>query len=246
MKRSNLIAVLLAFLAVACQPQVDRFTLNGQISQADGKTLYLDHMALDKVEVLDSVKLDAEGNFAFNPASPKDCFDFYRLRIDNKVVNLVIDSTETITVSSSLPVMQTDYTVDGSEDCSKLKELVLRQIEFLQDLRSVYSEYGNSNAVALEEKIMEMVDVFKSDIMTEFILPTPGSPCAYYALFLSINGQLLYNPQTDRQDARCYAAVATQMDINYPDAVRTTHLRNVALKGMARTSPSRNNEVSHP
>ena len=244
MKRSNLIAVLLAFLAVACQPQVDRFTLNGQISQADGKTLYLDHMALDKVEVLDSVKLDAEGNFAFNPASPKDCFDFYRLRIDNKVVNLVIDSTETITVSSSLPVMQTDYTVEGSKDCSKLKELVLRQIEFLQDLRSVYSEYGNSNAVALEEKIMEMVDVFKSDVMTEFILPTPGSPCAYYALFLSINGQLLYNPQTDRQDARCYAAVATQMDIKYPDAVRTTHLRNVALKGMSRTSPSRNNEVS--
>ncbi|MBO7049162.1 MAG: redoxin domain-containing protein [Bacteroidaceae bacterium] len=244
MKRSNLIAVLLAFLAVACQPQVDRFTLNGQISQADGKTLYLDHMALDKVEVLDSVKLDAEGNFAFNPASPKDCFDFYRLRIDNKVVNLVIDSTETITVSSSLPVMQTDYTVEGSKDCSKLKELVLRQIEFLQDLRSVYSEYGNSNAVALEEKIMEMVDVFKSDVMTEFILSTPGSPCAYYALFLSINGQLLYNPQTDRQDARCYAAVATQMDIKYPDAVRTTHLRNVALKGMAKTSPSRNNDVS--
>ena len=31
------------------------------------------------------------------------------------------------------------------------------------------------------------------------------------------------------------------MDMLYPDAVRTTHLHNVALKGMAKTSPSRNN-----
>ena len=42
----------------------------------------------------------------------------------------------------------------------------------------------------------------------------------------------------------CFAAVATQMDMLYTDAVRTEHLHNVALKGMAKTSPSRNKEVS--
>ena len=116
MKRSNLALALLGILTVACQPQVDRFTLNGQIVEADGKTLYLDHLALDRVEVIDSVKLDAEGEFTFNPVAPEDCFDFYRLRIDNKVVNLVIDSTETVTVKASLPVMQIAYMVEGSEN----------------------------------------------------------------------------------------------------------------------------------
>jgi glutathione peroxidase-family protein len=85
-----------------------------------------------------------------------------------------------------------------------------------------------------------MLEVFKSDINTEFIFPDPASPVAYYVLMLSINGQMLYNPQGDRQDAKCFAAVATQMDINYPDAVRTKHLHNVAIKGMARTSTARN------
>ena len=56
--------------------------MNGQIVEADGKMLYLDHMGLDKVEVIDSVRLDAEGQFSFSPAAPKDCFDFYRLRVD--------------------------------------------------------------------------------------------------------------------------------------------------------------------
>lgn len=239
MKRSNLIVAALALLTVACQPQVDRFTLNGRISQADGKTLYIDHIGLDRVEVLDSAKLDTEGEFSFNPVAPKDCFDFYRLRIENKTVNLVIDSTETVTVKASLPQMQVDYTVEGSDECVRLKDLVMRQIGLLQDLRRVSSQYNSQDVTALQQKVQEMVDVFKSEVMIDFIFPDPGSACAYYALFMSLNGQTLFNPQADRQDAKCFAAVATQMDQFYPEALRTVHLHNVALKGMSRTSPSR-------
>ena len=241
MKRSNLIIAVLAILTVACQPKVDRFTLNGQIAEANGKTLYLDHMGLDKVEVIDSVKLDAEGEFSFNPVAPGDCFDFYRLRIDGKVVNLVIDSTETVTVTASLPVMQIAYQVAGSDNSSRLKDLVMTQMELYQELRRLGRQNRGYDMNALELKINETVDVYKSRIMSEYIFPAPGSPVAYYALFLSLGGQMLFNPQADRQDARCYAAVATQMDIHYPEAVRTQHLHNVALKGMAKTSPSRNN-----
>ena len=238
MKSSNLVLLVLTLLTVACQPKVDRFTLNGQISEADGKTLYLDHLGLDKVEVIDSVKLDAEGKFTFSPVAPEDCFDFYRLRVDNKVLNLAIDSTETVTVTASLPVMQISYLVEGSENSSKLKELVMSQMRFMQDMRRVSSQYHSPDPTFLNERIKEMVDVFKSDVMTDFIMPDPGTPYAYYALFLSINGQMLFNPQADRQDAKCYAAVATQMDMLYPDALRTTHLHNVALKGMSKTSPA--------
>ena len=240
MKRSNLALLVLTLLTVACQPKVDRFTLNGQIVEAGGKMLYLDHMGLDKVEVIDSVRLDSEGQFSFSPAAPKDCFDFYRLRVDGKVVNLAIDSTETVTVTASLPVMQIAYMVDGSENSSRIKELVMTQMGLLQELRRMTSQYRGSDMSLLQEQINETVDVYKSEIMTDYIFPAPGSPCAYYALFLSINGQMLFNPQTDRQDAKCFAAVATQMDIYYPEAVRTEHLHNVALKGMAKTSPSRN------
>ena len=241
MKRSNLALLVLTLLTVACQPQVDRFTLNGQIVEADGKTLYLEHLGLDKIEVIDSVKLGVEGDFEFSPVAPADCFDFYRLRIDGKVINLAIDSTETVTVTASLPVMQIAYMVEGSENCNRLKDVVMRQMGLLQDLRRISSQYNSPDPTILQQKVKEMVDVFKSDILTEFILPNPGTPYAYYALFLSINGQVLFNPQADRQDAKCYAAVATQMDMLYPDAVRTTHLHNVALKGMAKTAPSRNN-----
>ena len=240
MKRSNSALLVLTILTVACQPQVDRFTLNGQIVEANGKTLYLDHMGLEKIEVIDSVKLDSDGEFCFNPVADKDCFDFYRLRIDGKVINLTIDSTETVTVTASLPVMQIAYMVEGSDNSARLKDLVMSQMGFLQDLRRLSNQDRNPDPAVFQQQVNEMVDVFKSELMTDYIMPAPGSPCAYYALFLSVNGQMLFNPQNDRQDAKCFAAVATQMDMLYPDAVRTTHLRNVALKGMAKTSPSRN------
>jgi len=244
MKSSNLALLALTILVAACQPNVDRFALNGRIVEADGKMLYLDHMALDKVEVIDSVKLDANGEFKFTPVAPQGCFDFYRLRIDRSVVNLVIDSTENVTVNASLPVMQIAYTVEGSENCNKIRELVMSQIGLMQDLRRLTSQYRGNDVADLETRLNELIDVFKSDVNSQFIFPDPGSPAAYYALFLSVNGQMLYDPQNNRQDAKCFAAVATQMDMRYPDGVRTAHLHNVALKGMAKTSPSRNNPTA--
>ena len=176
MKRINSALITLTILLAACQPGVDRFAVNGQITEADGKMLYLDHMGLDKVEVIDSAKLDAQGKFSFTPAAPQDCFDFYRLRVDRQVINIVIDSTETVTVNAALPSMQIDYSVEGSENCLKLKDLVLRQIGFRQDLRRVSSQYRSPEPAALNARISEMLEVFKSDINTEFIFPAPASP----------------------------------------------------------------------
>lgn len=238
MRRSNLLLLALSFLAVACQPETGRFTVEGQIAQADGKTMYLDHMGLDKVSVIDSVKLDEDGIFSFTASKSDDCFDFYRLRIDAQTINLVIDSTETVTVKASLPVMQVAYTVDGSEDNIRLKEVVMSQMSFLSELKSVSQQYRGAEVNTRSARINELVDVFKSDLKNEFILKDPASPSSYYALFLSVGGQMLFTPQNDRADAKCYAAVATQMDMLYPDAVRTKHIHNVALKGMSKTKPA--------
>ena len=240
MKRSNLVLLILTLLTVACQPTVDRFTLNGQIAEADGQMLYLDHMGHDRIETVDSVRLDSVGIFCFSQPATKDCFDFYRLRVDGRAINLAIDSTETVSIIASLPLMHISYAVQGSENSALIKEMVFKQVSLLRDLRSMASAYRSPDRAPLQQRMKERIDVFKSEITTRYILPDPSSAAAYYALFLSINGQMLFNPQADRQDAKCFAAVATQMDMLYPDATRTAHLHNVALKGMTMTAPSNN------
>ncbi|MBO7261204.1 MAG: AhpC/TSA family protein [Bacteroidaceae bacterium] len=240
MKRSNIFFLLsLLLITVACQQNVDRFTIDGVILEANEKTLYLDRVGADKTETIDSVKLNEEGRFSFSHPVTPDCFEFYRLRVDKQFINIAVDSTETISVYSALPSMAVSYRVEGSEQNSRLKDLVMEQIGMTQEINKLLQGFNGVEVGVMNATIMEKIDVFKTKIKNEYVLSNPGTPAAYYALFMTIRGNALFNAQADRQDAKCFAAVATQMDLHYPDAVRTKHIHNIALKGMSMTAPAR-------
>lgn len=240
MKRSNLLLLLSVFIiTVACQQQVDRFTVDGVILEANEKTLYFDRIGADKTLTVDSVVLDEEGQFSFSHPGSTDCFEFYRLRIDGQFVNLVVDSTETISVYASLPSMAVSYRVEGSENCNRLKDLVMEQIGITQEINKMLQGFNGLEVGVMNDRLQETMDVFKTKIKNEYILSNPSSPSAYYALFMTVKGNQLFNAQANRQDAKCFASVATQMDLLYPDAVRTKHLHNIAMKGMTMTAPAK-------
>lgn len=216
------------------QNRFDGFTVNGEISSADGSTLYLDWLGINSIQTVDSVVLDPSGEFSFRQPRPES-YDFYRLRLDNQVINLSVDSTETITVKADKSSMGTGYEVTGSENCAVLKSLVLAQMNIQSEINDMVAKSGPETGI-LAQRVNEKVDIFKSDICNNYIFSCPDKPCAYYALFMRINATPLFRPQESRQDAKCFASVATVMDLKYPGTVRTTHLHNVALKVMKATA----------
>jgi len=237
-KGSILFAGVLAILCTVGCHKTDSFTVQGSIEGASGQTLYLENLGVNAISIVDSVKLGEDGSFSFTqPSAPM--FDFYRLRLGRQVINLVIDSTETVTVNASQPTMQTGYTVQGSEDSQRLKELVMDQIGLQQELKQITSDTQGMTLTTLRERVNETIGNFKTRIKNNYVLNDPASPLAYYALFSSIDGTKLFDVMGDRQDAKCYAAVATSLDLKYPDQPRTRHLKNVALKGMKATAPVR-------
>ena len=126
MRKLQNILILTALLVAASCTKQSMATIEGAITEANEKTLYLDFLGVTKVNVCDSAKLDADGNFCFQVPVP-ECFDFYRLRIGKEVVYLSVDSTETLRVNAALPTMSVAYEVEGSEDNLMLKELVRKQ-----------------------------------------------------------------------------------------------------------------------
>ena len=85
-----------------------KFNINGTITQAKDSVLYLENMSLNGPKAVDSVKLDENGNFEFKQKAP-DAPEFYRLRIASQMVNLAVDSTESITVKAAYPTMSANY-----------------------------------------------------------------------------------------------------------------------------------------
>lgn len=223
----------LTMLATACKDKGEQFEINGRIAEADGKTLYFEAVTLNGIEALDSTRLDEDGQFCFQGTRPFNP-EFYRLRIDRQIVNLSVDSTETIHVEAELPDMGTDYEVEGSGNCLTLKEINNKLIALQQSIKDI----ANDKALTLGEQerlVHEKINLYKNEMKMHYIMENPASAPAYFALFQTVNGSLIFNPISNPDDIKFVGAVATAWDANYPGTSRTENLHNIAIQGMKNT-----------
>ena len=213
-----------------------KFHINGNITEATDSMLYLENLSLNGPVKIDSVKLGEDGAFAFDEnAMDSITPEFYRLRIANQSINLSIDSTETIKVKASYPQMSYKYEVEGSENCSKIKELSIKQM-ILQNNINAITKSPNMGIDSVDVIVARMLDGYKQDIKVNYIFKEPMKASSYYALFQTIQlgnvNSLIFNPRNNKDDVRVFAAVATSWDTYYPGAERGKNLHNIAIEGM--------------
>ena len=214
-------AALAALTITACSSG-PKFQVNGDVSGADGKMLYLEASGLEGIVPLDSVKLKGEGTFSFKQPRPESP-EFYRLRIDDKIINFSVDSIETIQIKAPYVDFSTTYTVEGSENSNKIKELTLKQIRLQKEVDDLLA--------ALRSNRMGH-DVFEDSLAT---LLNNYTAAAYFALFQKLNNYLIFDPLNNKDDVKCFAAVATSLNNAFPHAVRSKNLYNIVIKGMKNT-----------
>ena len=213
-----------------------KFHINGNITEATDSMLYLENLSLNGPVKIDSVKLGEDGSFAFDEnAMDSITPEFYRLRIANQSINLSIDSTETVKVKASYPQMSYKYEVEGSENCSKIKELSIKQM-ILQNNINAIAKSPNMGIDSVDVIVARMLDGYKQDIKVNYIFKEPMKASSYYALFQTIQlgnvNSLIFNPRNNKDDVRVFAAVATSWDTYYPGAERGKNLHNIAIEGM--------------
>lgn len=235
MKKISNILIFTTLLCVVSCTKSPQATIEGHITEAADKVLYLDHIGVERATVTDSIKLNKDGAFRFHVAQP-ECFDFYRLRIGKEMMYISVDSTETLTLTAALPSMSVAYEVKGSEDNLMLKQLVHKQRELQYAVQQAVREANTINTA--QASISALVEGYKKAVRMEYIYPNPGKPYAYFALFQRLGGQLIFDPLNTRDDIRCFAAVATNLDLFYPEAERTKNLKSIALKGLRNTRPT--------
>ena len=219
----------LAVLAMASCTE-KKFHVEGNITNAKDSLLYLENVGIEDISVIDSVRLDEDGAFSFSGAA-QEAPEFYRLRISDQIINLSIDSTETVTVRAQYPQMATKYEVEGSDNWLKIKELALKQID-LQQRAIAVSEDEQLTVKQTNDSILQMINRYKEDVKANYIFKEPNKPYAYFALFQTLGNMLLFNPRNDKDDIKAFAAVATSWDTYYPNAERGANLHNIALEGM--------------
>ena len=221
--------MMLAALTIASCSD-NKFTVEGQIGNAKDSVLYFENVGLEGINVLDSVKLNDGGDFSFRQEAP-GAPEFYRLRIADQIINVSIDSTETVQIKGSYPNMASDYTVSGSENCEKIKELALRQMD-LQSRAIAIQKDPSLSIDRANDSIQNIINAYKEDVKRNYIYKEPMKAYSYFALFQAIGNYLIFNPKSNKEDIKAFAAVATSWDTYYPHAERGQNLHNIAIEGM--------------
>lgn len=228
LKQNYMKKLLFYFAAImlfaACAPKSN---INGSITDAKDKTIYLEHTSLTTTTLLDSAKLDAKGTFKFSVETPQYP-DFYRIRLNNQFVVFALDSTtKNINITASAKELN-NANIEGSETSVEI-----------QRLRNSNFELQHAAIEGDTAKVTKML-TFHKRLAQEIVLANPRSAAAYYAINQTINGAYYMTPY-NKEDLPFWNAVATAWDLHYPEYERAIELKQNVLLAI---SQQRNSQLS--
>ncbi|MDE7408624.1 MAG: DUF4369 domain-containing protein [Muribaculaceae bacterium] len=202
-------AASVAAIAIAGGCGEKGFKINGELAGSDG-----DKILLEKADfsgywtIVDSTRTDSKGKFSFSQPQQSGP-EIFRLSLDDKFIYLPVDSTETLTVTSSKQNFGHDFNVSGTEQAS-------RMAQFEKDLIAFAPYFDNADSLKN----------FKKHIYNNYIHDGRGNVMSYYILTKTVGDRALFDPSTE--DFRYIVAVANNFQQYRPDDAHTPFLLNLA------------------
>lgn len=206
----SLICLSAAAMLYSCNGKPE-WKVDGRIEGADGQTMYVEASDNGVWYTLDSITLDAGGQFKFTEAA-SGYPDIYRLRLGDKTLYFPIDSIETVTVVTKAAAFDSDYQLSGTDAAEQLMTVDRKVIESV-------------NAHGLEG--LPKDSVLKRDL-ANVLLGNPSGALAYYIINKKIGGVPLFDPN-NRSDLRIIGAVANAFSTKRPADPRTQYLKNLFI-----------------
>lgn len=227
MKTRYIMAAGIALLMTACDNN-PKFKVEGEVYGGEGKTLILAKPDFaGRWTVLDSVKVGKNGDFSLKyeaPASP----EIYRLTLGENSIYFPVDSVETVRIETSADKYGNDFKLSGTP-----------QAERLDAFEKEVMKYAASDG--------KDADSFKRQIYSKYIMDSQGSILSYYVLTKIVGDKPLFDA-ADHDDAKYYAAVATQFEQYRPNDPHGKMVRDAALNALKQrnTAQGKRKVISAP
>lgn len=188
--------------------------ISGRLVGADARQVYIEQVSSGgKAPRVDSVRLDEAGNFRFElrdvPATPA----LYTISYNGESVPVLIEGGDRLTINSAGSFAR-NYTVEGSEESSLLREFNLAYVEGAERLNDIAAAYARSGQS--EEELKRLAKAYSDEYLRikraqlKFIVEHKASVAAVYALSQRLPGdRYLFNGQGD---AVYYRTVADALE----------------------------------
>jgi thiol-disulfide isomerase/thioredoxin len=228
------VSVILAALLMSCGNN-NRFIVHGTIDNAVGDTLFFSRMDLGGDVVLDSAIVKKNGSFRFKQEALSTPAFFKLSFSPDNYITLLGDSTEHIEVIADQNQFITGYRVNHSQGSMLVKDYSLGVVRFRKSVDSLINVYSH---LPEDQKLMQVDTINKQlvEIIAQYkqktgqkILESPRSFAGYYALFLNLSdGTPIMNVRNEN-DQIYFAALATSLNLIYPESPRVRQLYSLVL-----------------
>ncbi len=223
-KKIIYISLLFVTLFTACN-QSQTFTVEGKISNAKDKKIFIIHRGLTKNTLLDSTLIGADEQFRFELKRPQFP-DFYILQIEQQQIVLAVDSTETISISATYPYLL-KTTFKNSQQSETIQKYRNTTVLLGKLLQKAHSEKTKNRKKAVIDSLMTILEQHKKNVKNN-ILSSTQLLSSYYALFQEIDNNTLFSLY-DKKDFPFFRALATVFDSYMPQYKRSKNLHNLVL-----------------
>lgn len=214
-----------AIFAAAC---TNGAKIEGNLAGAPAADVVVKLLNINRYEILDTVKTDASGNFAYKVEVAKGQPEFvYLFHNENKVASLLLEAGDKVSVQADT---LGNFTVEGSLESQKLAQVekdFIEAFDRLDSLALALSEAGAKEAPAIRETIgKEYVKYYRERV--RYILTNSRSLTVIPVLYQHFGPELpVFGQGTD---ALHFKNAADTLEMVYPDSRYVKALRKEADK----------------
>ncbi len=187
MKNYRLISIVAAIsvLAASCS---ERATISGTVTGLSDSQVIVKKLSGSSVNVLDTVKTDASGNYSYKMKIEEGNPQFvYVFKDSSRIASLILSSGDKVQVVSDTVG---NYSVEGSEESVKLQQV---DKDFASFIRKLSATVASEDASAVSRAY---VDYYRSRI--KYIMDNPKSLTVIPVLYQKINeGFPVFSQATD-------------------------------------------------
>lgn len=183
-KMKKILPGLAVISLFACSGQGNHL-IQGKISGAEGKTVYLERLVNNRWGRTDSTVIGSDGKFVLVPAHALE-LDYYRVALSPEdIVVIITDSTESVEISGTAGSLFKEARVKGSEYTALLRDFQ-EDVEKLQKeeekaLAAFQTESSPEAQAQWREKIIDTRKL-KSDKVKTWLQSNSKTPAALAAL----------------------------------------------------------------
>lgn len=192
--------------------------ISGRFIGTDGDMVYLEKNSTLEQVIVDSVKLDDNGNFQLALKEVPHTPSLYHIIHDGNKIPLLIQSGDNIEVEAAGNIAFT-YKVTGSTESELLKEFnaeYLAGAKQINDIVAQYQEGMSQDEIAQLNKQLNAAYIATKQMQLRFINEHKGNIAAVYALYQRLPGdQHLFKGDSD---IIYYKTVAEAIGKNYPNS----------------------------